>query len=99
MHGWLLLLVGFETEGCNHITPCLGVFTLKVLEETAALGDLFDEAAARAEVLAVILEVRGELLNFLREQRDLHLRGASIALVGAEFLDDRVFLLLAEHNA
>jgi hypothetical protein len=52
----------------------------EVRQKAAALADELEEAAARVVVLGKAAEVIREALDPLREERDLDLRGAGIAL-------------------
>src|SRR5207245_10343402 len=69
-----------------------GVLRLEVVEEPPALADQLEQAAARMVVLLVRLEVFRQVLDALGEERDLDLRRAGVALVGAELLDYTLLL-------
>ena len=78
------------------------VLALEVVEEVAAVLDLAEQAVTRAVVLVVGLEVSGEGLDLLREDRDLDLAGTRITVVTLELVLDgglvdvhfRVFFLI-----
>src|SRR5207248_6004502 len=63
-----------------------GILRLEVIEQPPALADELEQSAPRVVVLLVRLEVLGQVMDALGEQRDLHLRRAGVALVGAELL-------------
>src|SRR3989338_2900503 len=67
--GWLF----FQTQCFNKVGVRFGVFALKVFEQATTFGDLFDETAPRAEILAVRAKVLGELLHFGGQNGDLDL--------------------------
>jgi hypothetical protein len=70
-HGDSSLLL--EAERFDKLCVRCSVFTLQVLEQTAALCNLFDQTAAGTKVLAVRLQVLGKLLDFSGQNGDLHL--------------------------
>jgi hypothetical protein len=70
----------------------LCVLVLEVLEETAALTDEHQQTPPGVVVLAVQLEMVGQAIDALREERDLHLGRPGIALVDAELLDQALLL-------
>ena len=88
-----------DAELLDELAVARLVLALEVVEELAAVLHLAKEAVARGVVLLVRLEVGGELLDLLREDRDLHFAGPRVAVVTLEFaLDDGLvdvhFLLL-----
>src|SRR6516225_1173224 len=64
------------------------VLGLEVVEQPATLTDELQKSPAAVEVLLVRLEVLGEHVDALGEQRHLHLGGTGVGLVGAVLLDD-----------
>ena len=64
---------------------------MKVVEEAAAAADHGEEAAAGGEVLDGLLEVGGEVVDPVREDGDLDVRGAGVLLVQAVAGDDLTF--------
>lgn len=80
-------------EICHQIVVGLGVFTLEVLHELAALADLFDQTAAGAEVLLMRFQVFREILDFRRQNGDLDLRRTGIGFVCLVLLNDALLLL------
>jgi len=59
----------------------LVVGLLEVVEKTAAAADELQETAAAVMILRVRLEVLGQIGDSIREKRNLHFRGARVALV------------------
>ena len=51
----------------------LYILALEVVEQTSALRDHLEQAAPRVVIFLVCLEMLGQLLDPLAEQRDLHL--------------------------
>ncbi len=62
-----------------------------------AVCNHLEEAAARVFVLSMLAEVAGELIDFLREERNLHLRRAGVLVVDAGFLNNARLFLLGKH--
>src|SRR3989304_1637264 len=54
------------------------IIALQVVEKLAALAHHLQQAAARMKILDVGLEVLGQAVDALGEERDLHFRGAGI---------------------
>src|SRR5690349_24392394 len=76
-----------------------GVLLAQVLEQTPALADEHQETAAGVVVLLVGLEVVGETVDPLGEERDLHLGRAGVALVHLELLDQALLLVRRQPHA
>ena len=64
------------------------VHALQVVEEVAAVLDLAQQAVTRAVVLLVRLEMLGEGLDLLRENRDLDFAGSRITVMTLVFVLD-----------
>src|SRR3569623_382572 len=69
------------------------VYALDVVEQAAAGLHQLEQAAAGMVVLAVRLEMLGEVVDALREDRNLHFRRAGIVRLGGIFLDARSLAL------
>src|SRR4029450_2853384 len=65
----------------------------KVFQEPTPLADEHQEPAARMGVFDMLLEMIGQAVNALGQERDLHLRRTRIALVGAELLDQTLLAI------
>jgi hypothetical protein len=79
------------TSGCqalDELAVPVVVLRLEVIEQPPTLADELQEPPPAVEVLLVRLEVLGEHVDALGEQRHLHLGRAGIGLVGAVLLDD-----------
>src|SRR3954471_6281467 len=68
------------------VAPLIGA--LEVIEQLAALRDHLEKAAPRVVVFHVSLEVLGQRVDPLREDRDLHLGRPGVARLGGIRLDD-----------
>src|ERR1700737_3854188 len=88
-----------DAEPFDQLLVALGVLGLQIVEEPPPLADQLEQAAPRVVVLLVGLEMLGQVMDALGEQRDLHLGRAGVALVGAELLDDRGFPVLVMQRA
>src|SRR4051794_12257553 len=80
-----------KTQLRDECGVALAILLADVIEEGAALVDHHQQAAPAVIVLGVRLEMRGEVVDPLGEDRDLHLRRTGIALALGIVLDD--FLL------
>lgn len=63
-------------------------FAPGIIQEFPARGDHGEEAAARMVVFFVGLEVVGQIVDPLGEDRNLYFRRARIAFFNGEFLDE-----------
>src|ERR1051325_4490424 len=68
------------------VAPLIGA--LEIIEQLAALRDHLEKAAPRVVVFHVGLEVLGQRVDPLREDRDLHFRRPGVALVGGIRFDN-----------
>jgi hypothetical protein len=80
-----------QTEVRDQLTIALEVIPPEILQQTPAPPHHLQEAAAAVVILLVLVEVAPELVDALREERDLHRCAATIRLVELVLLDD-VFL-------
>lgn len=63
----------------------------------AALPNHREQSAARVVVFFVLFQMRGEFLNALGEDGNLHFRRAAVRLVYLSHLDDFLLFSLGEH--
>src|SRR3990172_3909971 len=70
---------------------------LQVVQQAPPLSDQLEQPPPRAEVLRVRLQVVGDHVDPLREERDLDLRGPGVRVVHAELADD-VALFLSDQT-
>ena len=66
----------------------LWVLFADVLEQRGPCANHFQQSPAGGMVLAVALEMLGQLVNLLGQQGNLHLRRTGIALVHLEVMND-----------
>jgi hypothetical protein len=69
---------------------------LQVLQQPATAADELQQAAARVVVFRVAAQVLRQLVDAGREQRDLHLRRAGVAIAAAVLADDLLLRFLGE---
>src|SRR6186997_3660309 len=70
-----------DAEALDQIRVAVRILALQIIQEAAALADQLQEAAARVVILGVRLEMFGQIADPLAEERDLHFRGARVAVV------------------
>jgi hypothetical protein len=71
----------------------LGIVSFEVVEQATPLADQHEQAAARAVVLLVRLEVVGQLANAFTDDGDLNLGTPRVSRVRLILVNDRLFLL------
>ena len=64
---------------------------MQVVQKAPALADHHEKAATRAVVLLVPLQVFGQMVDALGEERNLHVRRAGILLVQLEWFNRLCF--------
>jgi hypothetical protein len=69
----------------------------QIIEQTPALRDHFEQAAPRRMIFPVNLEVLSQMLDPVREKRDLHIRAAGIFVMQLELLEIQRLVTLS-HN-
>src|SRR5688572_2157406 len=84
-----------DTEAADQLRIAIGVLALQVIEQTPALPDQLEQAAARVMILRVNLEVFREVVDAVAEKRDLHFRRPCIAVVSSVRADDAALAVLA----
>jgi len=82
-----------DAELGNDGFVALGIVFLEVVEQATPLADQHEQAAARAVVLLVQLEVVCQLANAFTDNGDLHLGTAGVGRVRLVLVDDRFLLL------
>src|SRR5260370_4318659 len=88
-----------DSELVDDGAVALGVLALEVLEKAPALADEHQETPSGVVILGVLLEVIGEAVDALGEERDLHLGRPRIAFVDAELLDQALLLVDGQWHA
>src|SRR5688572_23970041 len=79
-----------QTETLDELAVAVDVDIGEVAEQTTTLTDEEEQATTRVVVVLVLLQVLGEVLDSLREERDLDLGGSSVTGVGRVLFDDRL---------
>jgi hypothetical protein len=74
-----LLLAQLELFGDRLVTAHVG--RLEIVQQPAALADHHEQPAAGPVILQILLQVLGQVVDPLRQQRDLHVSRTGIALV------------------
>src|SRR4051794_23677004 len=77
-----------DTEGLDDRSVTVEVLVFEIVQQSPALADQHEQAAARVVILRVSLEVLGQVRDPLRQQRDLHLGRARVTGFASEFLND-----------
>src|SRR5829696_2782800 len=80
-----------ETKILNDLSVAVDVGALQVVQQAAALAHHLEQAAAAVMVLRVRAEVRRQVVDPLREDRDLHARRTRVGLVPTVLLECRCF--------
>ena len=70
------LMTQFELLGNGLVAA--DVLALEILEQAAALADHHQQSAAGAVVFLVSLQMFGQMIDPLREQRDLNIGGTGV---------------------
>src|SRR5688572_5431278 len=79
-----------QTETLDELAVARDVDIGEVAEQTTTLTDEEEQATTRVVVVLVLLQVLGEVLDSLREERDLDLGGSSVTGVRRVLFDDRL---------
>src|SRR5690349_4091171 len=67
---------------------------LHIRQEAAPAADELEQPAAGVVILRMCPQMLGQIVDALREERDLHLRRAGVFLVRPMLLDDLLFHFL-----
>jgi len=67
------LVLTTQAETIDDLVIALNIYALEVVQKTPALRDHLEQAAPRMVIFLVRLEMLGQLVNALAEQRNLHL--------------------------
>src|SRR3569833_1600230 len=87
----LNLLAEAELRDQREVTIAFGL--AQIVEQRATLVDHHQQAAARVIVLRVSLEMLGQRLDAVGQDRDLNLGAAGVAFGAGMFLDQRILAL------
>ena len=67
-----------QLELFRHRLVAADVGVLQVIEQAAALADHHQQTTAGAVILFVALQMLGQMVDALRQERDLHIRGTRV---------------------
>ena len=87
-----------DTELVDDSAVTLDVLLLEVSEKISSVTDHLEKTAAAVVILRVDLQVLGERVDAVGEDRDLDLRRAGILLVDLVLCDDLLFYVLLNHG-
>ena len=79
------LFAQFQLFGDGLIAADIGV--VEIIQQPPPLADHHQQAAAGAMIFLVLLQMLGQMIDPLREQRDLNIRRTGIPLVQLEIID------------
>src|SRR4051794_10970582 len=88
-----------ESESSDDDTVARAVLLHEICEKAAALADELEEAATRMVVLGEALEMPGQLLDPLRQERDLDFRRSGVTFLGGKPGDDLLLLFPRERHS
>src|SRR5262245_28049680 len=88
-----------DPELFGHGPIALHVLLSQILQEAAALADQHQQAPAGVVVVLVGLEVVGQPVDALGQERDLNFGRARVAVVCLELLDETLLLLQGQPHA
>jgi len=86
-----------QAQFLNKCVVALLVGPLEILQMRAAVCDHLEETTARVLVFEVFLQMRGKLVDFLRQKGDLDLGRARIRIMYRDFLNSLGLFLLRKH--
>src|SRR6188768_1141461 len=87
-----------ESESSDDDAVARAVLLHQVGEKAAALADELEEAATRMIVLGEALEMPGQLLDPLRQERDLDFRRSGVTFLGGKPGDDLLLIFPRERH-
>src|ERR1041385_1394443 len=87
-----------KSQVLHDLSVALDLRGFQVVEEPPALPHHAEEAAARCMIPLVNLEVLGQVVDLLGEERDLHFGRTRITFMRLELLDDAQLLLLGKRQ-
>src|SRR5271165_2345355 len=88
-----------QAEVGDQFAVALEIFALQVTEQTPALADLHEQAAAAVVILLVDLQVLGQLVDRGGEDRDLDVGGTGIVRTASVLAGDLGFRFFGEGHA
>ena len=85
------LLAQLELFGDRLVAVKVGI--LQVVQQTASLTNHHQQPTARPMIFDILLQMLGQVIDPLRQQRNLHVGRAGIALMELEVVDGFRFCL------
>src|SRR5882724_8769348 len=76
---WKAWVSAAQAKSLDQLLVTPGILALEIVEQAATLADHDQQAAPRVKVLIVGLQMVGQVLDALAQDRDLHFRRARIA--------------------
>src|SRR5215216_3719385 len=86
--GWMRPDLLTDTEALDDLSVTVDVLALQVIEQPPALANELQQPAPRMVILAVGLEVLGQVVDAFAENRDLNFWGAGVFVVLLVVADD-----------
>src|SRR5687768_2329689 len=87
-----------DAETADKLGVAVRVLAFEVIEQSPSLANQLQKAAARVVVLCVNLEMLGEIVDALAEERDLNFRGSRVAVVCAVRADDSSLAIFGKRH-
>ena len=88
-----LMTLFAQTQPSDDLQIPVAIFAGQVFKQLVSLADHLEQPATRGVILFVRLEVLGQLVDALGQNRDLHFGTAGVGIVRAISVDDGLFLL------
>src|SRR6187402_223823 len=88
-----------DAELANYFAIPVRIILLQVIEQTTTFADEHEEAATRAMILLVRLEMLSKFANAFAEDRDLDFRAAGVRLMRTKLGNDVRFLCGCQHGS
>lgn len=90
---WPESCLAAQTQPGNELAITLGARAVEVGKHTTTLANELEQTTARVEIVLVLVQVAGQVLDAARQQGYLHLRRTRIALVDVVVRDNlRLYL-------
>src|SRR5690606_5774592 len=87
-----------QSEPADHRKVPFAVGFAEIVQQAGAFVDHLQQAAATGVIFLVLPHVLGQLVDASGEQSDLHLRGAGVAPLALELLDELGLALLRDRH-
>src|SRR5579859_1141266 len=82
-----------QAQPADQLLVPRSVLALQVVQQRTTLADHDQEAAAAMEILLVVAQMAGQILDPFGQDRDLHFRRTGVAFLGGVFFDELVLAL------